>query len=134
MGLLHDIGSVVLMSNYPVEFNEIVKEVNENKTLSFRALEKERIGFAHEELGGYLLDLWGLPFPMIEAALCHHDPLNPSIINQELVMAVHICNFYAWKAMKVIKHDNYLVEDVFSILGVNKQRFEIFFEALLKKI
>ena len=134
VGLLHDIGSVVLMSNYPVEFNEIVKEVNENKTLSFRALEKERIGFAHEELGGYLLDLWGLPFPMIEAALCHHDPLNPSIINQELVMAVHICNFYAWKAMRVIKHDNYLVEDVFSILGVNKQRFEIFFEALLKKI
>lgn len=134
VGLLHDIGSVVLMSNYPIEFNQIVKEVNENKELSFRKLEKERIGFAHEELGGYLLDLWGLPFPMIEVALCHHEPLNLSIINQELVMAVHICNYYAWKAMKVKKYDNHLVEEVFSILGVSKHQFEIFFEAMLKKM
>ncbi len=133
VGLLHDIGSVVLMSNYPVEFNQIVKEVNENRALRFRTLEKERIGFAHEELGGYLLDLWGLPYPIIEAALCHHDPLNPSIINQELVMAVHLCNYYAWEAMTVKKYDNYLEEAVFPILGITKHRFEMFFEAIMKK-
>lgn len=134
VGLLHDIGSVVLMSNYPLEFNQIVQQVNENPNLRFRTLEKERIGFEHEELGGYLLDLWGLPFPMIEAALCHHEPLNPAIVNQELVRAVHICNHYAWKAMKIKKYDNVLEEAVFPIQGITKQRFEIFFEAVMKKI
>lgn len=134
IGLLHDIGSVVLMSNYPVEFNQIVKQVNENKDLQFNVLEKEYIGFTHEELGGYLLDLWGLPYPMIEAALCHHDPLNASIINRELVMAVHVCNYYAWRAMNVKKYDNYLNEEVFPILGITKHRYELFFEAMLKKM
>ena len=134
VGLLHDIGSLVMMSNFPVEFNQLINQVNENPELDFHDLELEIFGFNHEQLGGYLLDLWGLPYPVIEAALSHHNPLNPNIINQELVMAVHIANHYAWKSMAYKKYDNYLDDDVFDALHITKFEFENFFNAFVKKL
>lgn len=134
VGLLHDIGSVVLMSNFPKEFDGIVKAVQENPKLLFHDLEMETFGFNHEQLGGHLLDLWGLPYPVIESALFHHDPLNPKLINHELVKGVHLANHYAWKSMKYNKNDNYLVEEVFTSLGITKLEFENFFNSFIKKI
>ena len=127
VGLLHDIGSIVLMSNYPMEFDSIVKRSAADPTLKFHDLEREVIGFSHEELGGYLLDLWGLPYPIIEAALYHHDPMNPNIINQELVKAVHIANFYAWKSMNYLKYDNYLSSEVFESFGLTYAKLDAYF-------
>src|SRR5690606_21276032 len=49
IGLLHDIGSVVLMSNFPKEFDEVVKLVSSDKNLGFEETEKRIIGFSHEE-------------------------------------------------------------------------------------
>ncbi|MDH8677747.1 HDOD domain-containing protein [Fusibacter bizertensis] len=134
VGLLHDIGSIVLMSNFPKKFDGIVKAVQENSTLRFHDLEEETFGFNHEQLGGHLLDLWGLPYPVIEAALFHHDPLNPKLINQELVKSVHLANYYAWKSINYTKYDNYLVEEVFESLGITKLEFENFFNGFIKKI
>lgn len=134
VGLLHDIGSLVLMCNFPKEFDDIVKGVQENAALKFHDLEEKTFGFNHEQLGGHLLDLWGLPYPVIEAALFHHDPLNPKLINQELVKAVHVANYYAWKSINYRKYDNYLVEEVFESLGITKLEFEHFFNAFLKKL
>jgi HD-like signal output (HDOD) protein len=128
VGLLHDIGSIVLMSNYPIEFDAIVKRSAVDPTLKFHDLEREVIGFSHEELGGYLLDLWGLPYPIIEAALYHHDPMNPNIINQELVKAVHLANYYAWKSMDYLKYDNYLNKEVFDSFGVTEAELDAFFD------
>lgn len=134
IGLLHDIGSVVLMSNFPLEFDEVVKLVSSDKTLGFEETEKRIIGFSHEELGGYLLDLWGLPYPMIEAALMHHTPFSPHIINKELVMAVHVANYYAWKAMNYTKYDNFINKDVLRELGITQKAFDEFYVNLLTKL
>ena len=134
IGLLHDIGSVVLMSNFPKEFDEVVKLVSSDKKLGFEETEKRIIGFSHEELGGYLLDLWGLPYPMIEAALMHHNPLSPDIINKELVMAVHVSNYYAWKAMNYTKYDNFINKDVLHELGITQKAFDEFYVNLMTKL
>jgi HD-like signal output (HDOD) protein len=134
IGLLHDIGSVVLMSNFPKAFDKVVKLVSSDKKLCFVETEKSIIGFSHEELGGYLLDLWGLPYPMIEAALMHHDPLNPNIINKELVMAVHVANYYAWKAMDYTKYDNFIHRDVLHELGITQTAFDEFYVNLKTKL
>lgn len=132
VGLLHDIGSIVLMSNFPTEFDAIYKKIKENPELNFHTLEIEIIGFKHEQLGGHLLSLWGLPYPMIEAALWHHDPLNDHIINKELVQAVHISNHFAWKAMKFNRVDNLLKDGVFEALGITKVAFQAFFDRFMK--
>ena len=115
------------MSNYPMEFDAIVKRSAADPTLKFHDLEREVIGFSHEELGGYLLDLWGLPYPIIEAALYHHDPMNPNIINQELVKAVHLANYYAWKSMDYLKYDNYLNKEVFESFGITEAELDAYF-------
>ncbi len=133
IGLLHDIGSVILMANFPVIFDDIVKRVNQDPSESFQELETQLIGFNHELLGGYLLDLWGLPYPMIEAALMHHEPMSTSIINRELVMSVHLANYYAWRALPYEKYDNDLCIEVFHELGITQREFDIFFEKLQKK-
>ncbi|MBE0451213.1 MAG: HDOD domain-containing protein [Clostridia bacterium] len=134
IGLLHDIGSVVLMSNFPKEFDEVVKLVSSDKKLGFEETEKKIIGFSHEELGGYLLDLWGLPYPMIEAALMHHNPLSPDIINKELVMAVHVANYYAWKAMNYTKYDNFINKEVLHKLEITQKAFDEFYVNLMTKL
>jgi HD-like signal output (HDOD) protein len=134
VGLLHDIGSVVLMSNFPREFDLVVKMVSNDKTLTFEDTEKKIVGFSHEELGGYLLDLWGLPYPVIEAALRHHDPLNPDIINKEIVMAVHVANYYAWKAMDYKKYDNFIDPNVLRELGITKMQFDEFYVNFKRKL
>jgi len=134
VGLLHDIGSVVLMSNFPKEFDAIVKKTKENPSLKFHDLEHELIGFNHSEIGGYLLDLWGLPYPVIEAALYHHDPLNPNIINQELVKAVHIANHYAWLTIKQKKYDNPLIIEAFEPFGITQEQFERYFKTVKEKL
>lgn len=132
VGLLHDIGSVVLMSNFPKEFDAIYKKIKQEPKLNFHTLELETIGFNHEQLGGHLLNLWGLPYPIIEAALWHHDPMNDKIINKELVRAVHLANHFAWKAMKFSRVDNLLKEDVFEGLGITRTEYQLFFDRFMK--
>lgn len=134
VGLLHDIGSVVLMSNFPVAFDAIVKKTKEDPKLKFHDLEREYIGFNHSEIGGYLLDLWGLPYPVIEAALYHHDPLNPNIINVELVKAVHIANHYAWLTIKPKKYDNPIVTEAFDAFDITQEEFEKYFKSIKEKL
>jgi HD-like signal output (HDOD) protein len=34
--------------------------------------EKQIIGATHAEIGAYLLGLWGLPYPIVEAVAMHH--------------------------------------------------------------
>lgn len=133
VGLLHDIGTIVLMSNFPDAFNKLYKKLEECPTESFAALEKEFIGFNHEKVGGYLLDLWGLPLPIIESALWHHDPFNECIINKELVQAVHLSNHYAWKAANIHRKEYHLNSGVFNSLGISKEAYEAFFTRFIKK-
>lgn len=133
VGLLHDIGSLVLMSNFPKAYDTVVKCVQKNPKLNFRDVEKELIGFNHELIGGHLLDFWGLPYPLIEVALMHHDPMAPSVIHRELVAAVHIAHFYAWELTPYKKEDNFFDPSVYTLLGTREEAVQRFFENFKKK-
>jgi HD-like signal output (HDOD) protein len=37
-------------------------------------VESELLGVTHAEVGAYLLALWGLPLPIVEAVAFHHNP------------------------------------------------------------
>jgi len=127
-GLLHDVGNIVLMCNFPALLHEMILEAKKDEHKDLYMIERDRIGFSHEELGGYLLDLWGLPLPMIEVALYHHDPLNPKIINRELVLTMHIADYYAWKYVGASEDDMKLYPEVFDALGIPKVTFDNFFD------
>jgi HD-like signal output (HDOD) protein len=72
-GLLHDIGYWVLIQECP---RELAKAIDLSRSLDLPLYECERriIGATHAEIGAYLLGLWGLPYPIVEAVALHHTP------------------------------------------------------------
>ncbi len=77
-GLLHDIGKLLIAAHIPQGFTLVLRHMHQNATTMAEA-EMEIIGTTHAAIGAYLLGLWGLPEPIIEAAAYHHTPgLNPA--------------------------------------------------------
>jgi HD-like signal output (HDOD) protein len=72
-GLLHDCGKLILLANVPVHYEELLAEAAEKRMAVYEA-ERDVLGVNHGEVGGYLLGLWGLPDPIIEAVTFHHTP------------------------------------------------------------
>jgi HD-like signal output (HDOD) protein len=90
-GLLHDIGKLILMSLKPVEYKETVRQSAEAKT-PINLLERVKLGTTHAEIGGYLLSMWGIPFPILEAVAWHHFPGECKEKKFSPLTAVHIAN------------------------------------------
>lgn len=74
-GILANVGSLVLAANLPAEYAEAVAKVRGEGCSLFEA-EEAVFGMNHADVGGYLLGLWGLPDPVVEAITWLHDPLS----------------------------------------------------------
>jgi HD-like signal output (HDOD) protein/ActR/RegA family two-component response regulator len=72
-GLVHDIGKLVLAANLPDQYRAACLLAKQKNMLLFEA-EKEVFGATHAEVGGFLLDLWGLPDVVVDAVAFHHAP------------------------------------------------------------
>lgn len=121
-GLLHDIGKIVLIKNFPRTYEDVMKRVK-NGGKDLRTAEKEQIKYCHEEVGAYLLNWWGIPNPIIEAALFHHNPFASTELNRELVCAVHLADHYSWMLLDP-SYSAPLVEEAFSFLGITEAQCE----------
>jgi len=87
-GLLHDTGKLILASNFPIEYNQVL-ETDRAGRVALLAAEERAFGANHAEVGGYLLGLWGLPVPVVEAIALHHQPgMSPGLAFSPLT-AVH---------------------------------------------
>ena len=77
-GILHDSGKMILIARFPEEFAEAIR-ISRARSIPLVQAEREILNITHGELGGCLLDLWGIPNTIIEAATFHHEPwLCPS--------------------------------------------------------
>lgn len=121
-GLLHNIGTVLLLNIFKTRYLQCVKTA-EKEQINIVEAEKAAFGIDHQETGGYLLKWWELPFPIVEAALYHHDPFNDNIINKELLCAIHIAEKYSWIFLKQNPRGTFK-EEVFTSLGIKKELFE----------
>jgi len=74
-GLLHDIGYWVLANECPQELIDAVATAVAQK-MPLHEAETRVIGASHAQVGAYLLGIWGLPYPVIEAVAHHHTPEN----------------------------------------------------------
>lgn len=121
-GLLHNIGSLILIQNHFADYTGVINSATP-KSLNMLDLERETFGATHQEAGGYLISRWKLPFPIVEAALYHHRPLDPNVINKELVASVHIAQHYAWILTKHPVVTEFYPQ-AFDVLGIPKDNFE----------
>lgn len=104
-GLLHDVGKLVLASQLPEEYNAVLDMVRENNILVHDA-EQNILGVTHAEVGAYLMGLWGLPEPIVEAIAFHHKPGVKDDIFQPLT-AVYAAN--------VLERRNFIINSEYAV-------------------
>ena len=92
-GMLHDVGKLVLAANLPEEYARATRLAEAERLGSFVA-EELVFGANHADVGGYLLGLWGLPVPVVEAIALHHRPSavsHPTFSPLTMVHVADIC-------------------------------------------
>lgn len=90
-GLLHDVGRIVLASSRAVDY-ALVGPAAAERGATWTKIERERFGCSHADVGGYLLGLWGLPCPVVDAITFHHEPGRSRDLAFSPLTAVHIAN------------------------------------------
>ncbi|WP_454063795.1 response regulator [Candidatus Nitrospira salsa] len=90
-GMLHDVGILLLATQLPDHFAEAI-ELSNAQQVSLHEAERQILSASHAELGGYLLGLWGLRHPVVEAVAFHHQPKVIETQQFTPLTAVHIAN------------------------------------------
>lgn len=93
VGLLHDIGKIVLNENIGAEYASIVRLVNEDR-ISFQEAERRALGITHAEVGELVARRWALPDPIPDCIRYHHEPSalsTPDLIVDILHLADATC-------------------------------------------
>jgi len=91
VGLLHDIGKLVLAVELPKDMAKVLAEMTASGC-TMNVAEEKIWGVTHAEVGGYLLGLWGLPYPVIEAVANHHAPSRVDSKEFGILAAAHIAD------------------------------------------
>lgn len=86
-GLLHDIGYWILAQECAPDLDRSI-EIAARERIPLHAAERQVIGASHAEIGAYLLGIWGLPYPVIDAVAHHHTPYSVKPSEYDLLAAL----------------------------------------------
>lgn len=90
-GVLHDLGKLALLTNYPEEYTQVLKmEQEEQEPLC--SLEQNQIGIHHCLVGAFLTGIWGLPMSVMNATAFHHAPSDSPTPHDCVLAAVHVAD------------------------------------------
>jgi putative nucleotidyltransferase with HDIG domain len=90
-GLLHDLGKLILVTNFTDTYRQIMAELQKSDQRSWE-LEQAAFGASHAEIGAYLMGLWNIENPVIEAIAFHHRPSKSGATRMGLLTAIHVAN------------------------------------------
>lgn len=91
MGLLHDIGSLILYQKMPGQSLEVLLAADHDRSL-VSGFEQEIIGFTHADVGAELIKLWELPESIYESIACY---LTPEV-SQAHKLDTHLLSLAVW--------------------------------------
>lgn len=74
IGLLHDVGKVVLYHFFSEQFDEVLADVAENKGLKLHEVEAREIGTDHSSVAGMLFTRWRFPANIVGPIAAMHNP------------------------------------------------------------
>jgi HD-like signal output (HDOD) protein/CheY-like chemotaxis protein len=86
-GLLHDCGMLLLAVNRGSDYLAVTTEA---EAAGLCNAERARFSADHAAVGAYLMGLWALPEPIVEAVAFHHRPSDGSITVASPLVAVHL--------------------------------------------
>ena len=107
MGLLHDLGRMVMMVSFPDDYLQVQKLAKES-SVSLCVAEEE-YGMLHTVVGKWLAIKWHLPVVIQRVIEYHHDPLNTPEFHKE-VKLIYLANWLAC----VENNIDYSADEVFT--------------------
>jgi putative nucleotidyltransferase with HDIG domain len=87
--LLHDVGYWVLVQECPQDLEKAL-DVAIADRIPIHEAETRVLGASHAEVGAYLLGLWGLPYPIVEAVARHHTPEGVRTVKFDVLAALAV--------------------------------------------
>ncbi|MFK7994305.1 MAG: HDOD domain-containing protein [Granulosicoccus sp.] len=103
-GLLHDVGKLIIAREKPELIPELVGAFD-GMSNSWVDADSERaiLGCTHAEVGGCILNLWGVPTAIVEAVTFHDQPANIFTREFDAIGIVHISNYLAhWVSEDIV--------------------------------
>jgi HD-like signal output (HDOD) protein len=88
-GMLHDLGTLLLAAEMPEQYARVAGTADPGAG-GRAALEISVFNATHAEVGAYLLGLWGLPDPVMEAVAFHEEPARAPTRGMSLAGIVHV--------------------------------------------
>jgi HD-like signal output (HDOD) protein/CheY-like chemotaxis protein len=93
-GLLHDIGRIILADGLPEQYAKVWSDTRQRRLPIWQA-EQAEFGATHADVGAYLLGLWALPNPIVEAVALQHCPSVCLAKEFSPLTAVHVASAFA---------------------------------------
>lgn len=123
-GLLHNIGQLVFLSNYPAEYPELLLSSNNDAELDSK--ERELWGVTCSEMGAFLIKQWNLDSFLSDAILYQHEPADAILDSPRLVKLLN----FAHKLSDCGVEQEKLFEEADLLFGLSQPVIE----DLLKKV
>lgn len=89
-GLLHRLGQLALLHNFPEEYSELFDQRLSGEKLS--AAEKEKLQVSSCEVGAHLIDSWQIRSFISDAVLYQHAPTEAILDSSHLVKLVNLAS------------------------------------------
>lgn len=96
-GLLHDVGKIFFIKNFPELYQKIHTSQNQH-SLPLYELEEDILGANHAAVGGYLVSKWNLPQSLIQATGFHHKPASAPKFSQ-LAALIGLADYIQWQVL-----------------------------------
>ncbi len=93
-GLLHDTGKLILSTKLHEGYAKILEQARV-ENLSVKEVELRELGTTHGHVGAYLLGIWGLPDPVLQAVGYHEIPSESADDSFSTLTAVHVASVFA---------------------------------------
>jgi putative nucleotidyltransferase with HDIG domain len=126
VGLLHDIGKLVMSQALSPDIQGTIRQLIESQKISRSEAEKIILGTDHGEVGACLLKAWHLPEEIIEATANHHQPeVGPPA---KLSTITHLANCLAHLAGSAPGWDGFAVRvnpQAVAALDIDEARLEL---------
>lgn len=115
-GILHDIGKLVLLSEMPKPYAQLLVDIAKNPG-SLAVAERQRFGCTHADLGAYLMSIWGLPHSLVQAVAYHDRPADSAENRLCSLTAVHGADVIASAAnpallLQDVQWDEHYMQDL----------------------